>query len=334
MAYRAPRPQEKSAVRLDIDLGPDRNSRPGSGPGGGPDVVLSPDGARLAYLSQDRLFTRRLDQPQGTELPGTQGAASPFFSPDGQWIAFAAGGKLRKISVVGGAAVTLCDAPYFLGGSWGENGFIVASLSQPSALFRIPAEGGAAVPVTELDRARREATHRWPQILPGGKTVVFTSNTIPIGGFDDAAIQAVSLADGRRKTLRQGGTFGRYLPSSKGSGHLIYVNRGTLYAVPFDPAALEVRGPAVPILEQVAYSALNGPAKLDASPNGTLVYENGGSDAGLVTLQWLEEKPGRSSQNRATMPARVFHRMGGGSRWRFKMGRTRTSGFMTWSATR
>jgi serine/threonine-protein kinase len=95
MAYRATRPQEKLAVRLGIDLGPDRTVRAGLEP----DVILSPDGTRLAYLSQDRLFTRRLDQSQGTELSGTQGAASPFFSPDGQWIAFAAGGKLKKISI-------------------------------------------------------------------------------------------------------------------------------------------------------------------------------------------------------------------------------------------
>jgi Tol biopolymer transport system component len=285
IAWRATRPHEKSAVRLDIDLGPGRTVRAGFGP----DVVLSPDGTRLAYLSQDRLFTRRFDQAQGAELSGTQGAASPFFSPDGQWIAFAAGGKLKKVSVVGGAAVTLCDAPFLLGGSWGEDGYIVASLTLTAGLFRIPVDGGAAVPLTEFDRVRRELTHRWPQILPGGKTVVFTSNTSTVSGFDDGVIQAVSLANGRRKTLRQGGTFGRYLPTSKGSGHLIYVNRGTLFAVPFDPAALEIRGPAVPIMEQVAYSAIWGGAKLDASPSGTLVYENGESDAGLGTMQWLEE---------------------------------------------
>jgi serine/threonine protein kinase/Tol biopolymer transport system component len=285
VAYRATRPQEKSAVRLDMDLGPDRSERSGFGP----DVVLSPDGTRLAYLSQDRLFTRRLDQSQGTELAGTQGAINPFFSPDSQWIAFAAGGKLKKVSVVGGSAVTLCDAAILEGGSWGEDGFIVASLNLTGGLVRIPAEGGAAMPLTEVDRGRRESTHRWPQILPGGKAVVFTSHTAPIGLFDDAVIQAVSLTDGRRKTLRQGATFGRYFPTTTGVGHLVYVNRGTLFAVPFDPAALEARGPAVPILEQVAYSALNGPAKLDASLSGTLVYENGGSDAGLVTLQWLEE---------------------------------------------
>jgi len=283
--YHATRPRNKSAVRLDIDLGPDRSIRAQAGP----DVVLSPDGTRLAYLSQDRIFVRRLDQSQGTELSGTQGAASPFFSPDGQWIAFAAGGMLKRVSVLGGAALTLCDASNFMGGSWGDDGYIVASLSLTGGLFRIPAEGGAATPLTQLDDSRRERTHRWPQILPGGKTVIFTSNTTTAGAFDDAVIESVSLTNGRRKTLRQGGTFGRYLQTSKGSGHLVYMNRGALFAVSFDPAALEVLGPAVPILEQVAYSALNGPAKLDVSPSGTLVYENGGSDSGLVTLQWLEQ---------------------------------------------
>jgi serine/threonine protein kinase/Tol biopolymer transport system component len=283
IAWSALWPQEKSALRLDLDLGPDRTMRSSLGP----DVVLSPDGKRLAYLYQDSLFTRRLDQAEGTELSGTQGARSPFFSPDDQWIGFVAGGKLKKISLAGGAAVTLFDSAFAFGASWGEDGSIVAALNIAAGLFRIPADGGMATPITEL--GRRERTHRWPQILPGGKTVVFTSSTSAVGGFDDAVIEAVSLADGRRKSLLKGGTFGRYLPTSKGSGHLIYVSRGTLFAVPFDPAALEVRGPAVPVLEQVSYSSDTGAAKLDVSPSGTLVYENGESYSGLVTLQWLEE---------------------------------------------
>ena len=285
VVYRAARPQEKSSVRLDLDLGPNRTSRPQ----GGPDVILSPDGTQLAYLSQDRLFVRRLDESEGTELPGTQGAMSPFFSPDGQWIAFAAGGKLKKIAVVGGAAVTLCDATNFMGGSWGEDGTIVASLALTGGLYRIPAAGGAIMPLTELDYARKELTHRWPQVIPGAKMVVFTSSTTTAGGFDEAVIEAVSLADRHRKTLLRGGTFGRYLPGSKGSGHLVYVNRGTLFAVPFDLAALEVRGPAVPILEQVSYAAIWGPAKVDVSASGALIYETGSSDSGVVALQWLEQ---------------------------------------------
>jgi serine/threonine-protein kinase len=146
-----------------------------------------------------------------TELAGTEGASGPFFSPDGQWIAFAAGGKLEKVSVVGSSAVTLIDAPLFNGGNWGEDGSIVAALNLSGGLFRIPSAGGAAAPLTKLDAERGERTHRYPQILPGGRAVVFTSNTNSVGGFDNAAIEAVSLVDGRRKTLVKGGAFGRFI---------------------------------------------------------------------------------------------------------------------------
>ena len=94
-------------MRLDVDLGPDVSL----GSLAGADAIISPDGTRLVYVSQGRLFTRRLDQPNATELAGTQGAYAPFFSPDGQWVAFFSPGKLQKISVEGGSAITLCDAP-------------------------------------------------------------------------------------------------------------------------------------------------------------------------------------------------------------------------------
>ena len=145
------------------------------------------------------------------------------------------------------------------------------------------------MPLTRLDDAKRERTHRWPQTLPGGKTVLFTAHNRSVGGFGEATIDAVSLTDGRRKTLIRGGSFARYLPTSKNSGHLVYLNKTTLFAVPFDPATLELRGAAVPILEPVAYSAPTRGAKLDVSQSGTLLYENGDASGGLVTLQWLEE---------------------------------------------
>ncbi|MBZ5578069.1 MAG: serine/threonine-protein kinase [Acidobacteriia bacterium] len=285
IAWTATRPREQPARRLDLDLGPDRTVRSGFTA----DVVLSPDGERLAYVSQNRLFTRRLDQPLGTELAGTDGATAPSFSPDGQWIVFGAAGKLKKVPVEGSGAVTLCDAPLFLGGSWGEDGSIVVAVSLSGGLARIRADGGAAVPLTTLDRERRERSHRWPQILPGGKAVVFTSSTSAAGGYDDASIEAISLVDSRRKTLVKGATFGRYLATSKKSGYLLYVNRGTLFAAPFDPNALQIRGPAVPVLEQVTYSSTTGGAKMDASLSGSLLYESSEAGAGLVTLQWLEE---------------------------------------------
>ena len=277
IAWRATRPLDRPLVRLDVDLGPDVSL----GSPYGADAILSPDGTRLVYVSQGRLFTRRLDQPNATELAGTQGASAPFLSPEGQWVAFYAQGKLKKISVEGGAVITLCDAPYLLGGSWGEDGSIIAALNTNTSLSRVPSAGGTPTPVTELQSG--EGTHRWPQILPGGKAVLFTANSGAIG-FDTANIEVMSLADHQRKTLQRGGTFGRYLPS----GHLLYVNRGTLFAVPFDLDRLEVRGTPAPVLDQVSYRPGTGSAQLEFSQTGTLVYRSGGEAAGLSTVQWLD----------------------------------------------
>jgi Tol biopolymer transport system component len=264
-------------VRLDVDLGPDVSL----GSPFGTDTILSPDGTRMVYVSQGRLFTRRLDQPTATELAGTQAAYAPFFSPDGQWVAFFTTGKLQKISVEGGSAITLCNVPNFRGGSWDEDGNIIAALNNAVGLSRIPSAGGLPTPVTDLQSG--EVTHRWPQILPGGKAVLFTASTTT-GAFDGANIEVMSLADHRRKTLVRGGTFGRYLRS----GHLIYVNRGTLFAVPFDAERLEVHGTPAPVLEQVGYSAADGSAQLDLSQTGTLIYRSGGAGGGLLTVAWLD----------------------------------------------
>jgi len=130
---------------------------------------------RLVFVSKWRLFIRRLDQPKATELAGTEGASEPFFSPDGQWVAFVAQSKLKKIPVGGGAAIALCDTTIPLGGSWGEDGNIIATLALAGGpLLRIPSTGGVPMPVTEL--APGEATHRWPQILPGRNAVLFTAS--------------------------------------------------------------------------------------------------------------------------------------------------------------
>ena len=275
--WRSTRPVEQALrplVRLDVDLGPDVSL--GS-------QRISPDGTRIVFVSQGRLFTRRLDQPTATELAGTQGAYEPFFSPDGQWVAFFTAGKLQKISVEGGSAITLCNVIFGEGGSWGEDGNIIAALTNNGSLSRIPSAGGPPTPATDLQSG--ETTHRWPQILPGGKAVLFTASATP-AAFDGASIEVMSLADHRRKTLVRGGTFGRYLPS----GHLIYVNRGTLFAVSFDVDRLQVHGTPAPVLDQVGYNAALGWAQLDFSQTGTLIYQSGGggTGGGLLTVAWLD----------------------------------------------
>ena len=277
--YRATRPVERPLLHLDVDLGQDVLL----GSETGVDVVISPDGARLVFVSKGRLFTRRLNQPKAVELAGAEGANTPFFSPDGKWVAFFSSGKLKKISVEGGPAITLCNAPNGKGGAWGQDHTIIATLSiVRGALMRIPDAGGTPQPLTEL--TPEEYAHRWPQILPGGQAVLFTTSAVQ-GGFEAGNIEVVSLVDRRRKTLHRGGTYGRYLRGSNVGGHLVYVSRGRLFAVPFDPDTLEVNGTPAPVLEEVLYSPTSGEAQFDFSLDGTLVYPNGSAD---VSLQWLD----------------------------------------------
>ncbi len=282
IAYHSTRSEElKPQVRLEVDLGRDvyLNAL------GGSDIILSSDGTRIAYLSRNRLFTRKLDQAGATELPITPGATSPFFSPDGQWIGFVASGKLRKISVDGGAEVVLCDASSsYTGADWGEDGNIIASLRISGGLSRVPSTGGTPTLVTEL--VGEERTHRWPQMLPGGKAILFTVENSTVG-FDDARIEVLTLTDHRRKTLQRGGTFGRYLAASGGKGYLVYVNQGTLFAVPFDQEKLETSGTPKPVLQQVSYSSMFGSAKLSFSRTGTLVYRSRDINTSRVVIQWL-----------------------------------------------
>jgi serine/threonine-protein kinase len=170
-----------------------------------------------------------------------------------------------------------------MGGSWGEDGNIFAPLSTLSGLWRIPSGGGPPTLITELGPGEGEISYRWPQILPGGKAVLFTVSTA-IYGVEGANIEVMALGDRRRKVLQRGGTFGRLLPS----GHLVYLHQGTLFAAPFDLDRLEVRGAPVPVLAEVGYENRYGSAQLDFSGTGTLLYRSGSGATGLVTTQWLD----------------------------------------------
>src|SRR5438128_2571283 len=141
---------------------------------------------RMSASTSSRLRSN-LSLWEGSPLSGTGGAQSPFFSPDGQWLAFFADGKLKKISVTGGAAVTLSDAPLGRGGAWGDDGNIVFTPNTVvgTSLQQVSSAGGKAEPLTKLGQA--EAVQRWPQVLPGGKAVLFTSHSAS-NGFDAANI--------------------------------------------------------------------------------------------------------------------------------------------------
>jgi serine/threonine-protein kinase len=271
-------------VRVDIDLGPDVSV----GSSIGPAAVLSPDGTRIVFVSKsaDRtshLFMRRIDQPKATPMPGTEGAYTPFFSPDGRWVAFFAHGKLKKARIDDSVIFTLSEAYAARGGSWGEDGNIVAALDPQTPISQIPADGGKPVAITDLRGEVGEFSHRWPQSLPGGKAVLFTASN-KYANFEGAAIAVLTLKDRRRKTvLEPGGMFPRYLPT----GHLTYVAKGALYAVPFDLERLEVRGTPVKLLDESLNYMNLGFAQLDFSRSGALLYLTGKSEE-MTAMQWVD----------------------------------------------
>jgi len=264
----------------------------------GSSVVLSPDGTRLVTVVGDdnakTLAIRPLDRLEAVQLAAGSGTVSvpyhPFFSPDGAWVGFVTPSELRKIPASGGTAQALCKVERSRGASWSEDGTIVIAPSPASGLVRVSAAGGQPEPLTRLDAAKGEVTHRWPQVLPGGKAVLFTSHK-KSRDFNEAAIEVVVIASGERKVVHSGGSYARYVRS----GHLVYVNQTTLFAVPFDPVRLAVEGSPVPILENLATSAAEGSGQFSASDTGRLAYVTADNSVSEYAAQWVDRKGGAAT---------------------------------------
>jgi serine/threonine-protein kinase len=295
--WRATRPAERPLMRLSVDLGPDAMA------GISTTVAISPDGQRLVFPARSpdgrqHLATRTLDNAVLTLLPGSAGGQDPFFSPDGQWIGFFADSKMKKVSVYGGAPVTLCDAPLPRGASWGDDGNIAASLNTSTPLQRVPEGGGTPQTLTHLGRG--EATHRWPQVLPGGKAVIFTASNSN-AGLENAEIQVVVLKTRVTSTLVRGGYYGRYLPS----GHLVYVHQGALFGAPFDADGLKLLRAPTPLLEEVAGDSGMGGGQFDFSRTGTLVYLAGKGSAESWPIVWMDRSG--KTQPLLAAPGAYYH---------------------------
>jgi eukaryotic-like serine/threonine-protein kinase len=194
----------------------------------------------------------------------------PFFSPAGDWIAFLAGNTLRKVSVQGGSIVEVAQVPpTVLGASWGDDGNIVVSSSAQAGLLRVPSSGGT------LERWKAsEVLVFFPYVLPGSRTVLFNVSTFGmLDNLDALRIDALAADTGETKTLVNGGYAPRYIPTSGSTGHLVFVRQGTLFAVPFDPSRLVIRGTPTPLINDVGDSGLiEGGAQLTFSTNGTFLY--------------------------------------------------------------
>jgi serine/threonine-protein kinase len=283
IAWRATRPVDRSLMRMNVDLGPDAVA------GTATTVAISRDGTRIVYVVRNpgggqQLATRLLGQATPTFLAGTDNPRDPFFSPDGQWIGFFVNGQLKKISVLGGAALALADAPNPRGASWGDDGNIIAVLNNNDGLTRVPAAGGRPQILTKPGE-NGENTHRWPQVLPGANAVLFTGGGG--GGYEDANIEAVSLKTGETRILVRGGYFGRYLSTATSAGYLVYMHDGVLLGVPFDPVKLVAGGTPVPLLEDVAGTPGVGGGQFDVSRTGTLIYL-GKSSTPSWPVAWLD----------------------------------------------
>ena len=256
-----------------------------------PALAISPDGRLVTYVAgrggTTQLMLRRLDGADSVPLPGTVNALSPFFSPDSQWIAFFADGSLKKVPVAGGPAVTICAADDGFGGSWASDNTIVFAAAPGSPLSRVPSTGGVLSRATTLEAERGEFSHRWPEVLPDTKTVLFTVGTV--GEWDEAEIVAQSLESGQRQVVLKGGTHPHYLTT----GHLLYTHAGAVWIAPFDTRQLRTTGPASRVLEGVATS-VDGAAQFAVSRSGTAVYVGAAADSAgrrLVVIDGTDQTP-------------------------------------------
>ncbi len=301
--WRSTRPVMRPLIRFDLDLG----LAAGPGRSVAPRAVVSPDGSRIVFSGTDsanrqRLFTRLLNQAEGSPLNGTEDGDSPFFSPDGEWLGFASGGKLKKVPLAGGSPTVLCDAPRLRGASWGE-GFIAAALDIRGGLSRIPEEGGPPQLLTKLDVENKEVTHRFPFFLPGGKVILFNADSKG-GNYEQADIVAQSMESGKRSVLHRGGYLPRYVPFSASApdsskGFLLYMSQGVLFAAPMDADLLALTAAPVRVLDGIAATPGSGAAQFDVSRNGIALLQKG-SDESATRLFWLD-----SSGAKQPLPAKT-----------------------------
>jgi serine/threonine protein kinase len=259
----------------------------------GSPLAVSPDGRRIAFTAESadgtrRLWVRSFDAASAQPLPGTEGAMRPFWSPDSRSVGFFADGKLKRIEASGGSPQTLCDAPSGRGGTWNRDGVILFCPATQAPIYRVSSSGGAAVPITSVNRSKGEFGHSWPVFLPDGRRFLY------IAGLGRAARQQdrdgiyVGSLDSREVRLLQPARGNvAYAPSSNPSrGHLLFMRGATLLARPLDAGRLKLTGEATPVAENVEFFGAQSSGTFSVSDNGILVYGTGLGDPSQ--LLWFD----------------------------------------------
>jgi eukaryotic-like serine/threonine-protein kinase len=269
-------------------LPPEKTTYHFVGDNAGPPAV-SPDGLQIAFTARDAsgkalLWVRALDSPAARALPGTEEAMYPFWSPDSLFIGFSAAGKLKRIEASGGPAIALCDAPDSRGGTWNKDGLILFEPHFREPLFRVPANGGKAVPATKFDDSRKETTHRFPFFLPDGNHFLYLAGSHAVG--TESELHAIYLGS-------LDGAPPRHLVNARSkplyaAGHLLFVRQKTLMAQPFDARRGTLSGEAFPIAAGVQEDPGFFTAVFSVSNNGVLVYQEEGGNFDQHQFTWYD----------------------------------------------
>ncbi|MFO1054723.1 MAG: protein kinase [Planctomycetota bacterium] len=251
-------------------------------------LAISPDGSRVAYVAttdgRRRLHLRALDSFETTVVQGSEDSDTPFFSPDGSWVAFVARGRLFKAAVAGGEPIDLCEAQIGRGGAFGPDGTIVFPSGFASGLMKVSSTGGPSEVLTELDEAAGDRSHRWPVFLPGGREVAYT---VGVKGqsnrYDDCQIDAVDIRTGKKRHLGLRASFVRPTPD----GRLLCARNGQVFAVRLADLGQDRAVNPELILQGVAGVGSSGVAHFDVANDGTLVYAANDQSGSDYDLAWV-----------------------------------------------
>ena len=262
-------------------------------------IVISSDGRFIVYSAieansapeaRPRLFLRKMDQSEAKPIAGTEGGINPFLSPDNRWVGFWAAGKILKIPVTGGVATALCDASQIFGASWGRDGRILFSEEEFAGLSQVPSSGGMPEILTRPDPKREEYGHRLPSWLPDGKSALFT--VVKHGLDRKSSIALLRLETRQWSVLLQNAADARYIPT----GHLVFLQQGTLMSVGFDPASQVVMGQPIALVDNVIQALCLGSrghtcaGQFGISDNGSLLYAAGGIVPDEEnSLEWVDQ---------------------------------------------